>query len=109
MDAHKTHRLILWLLLEITPGPDSKPGEMCQVVVPLKRDGNSAGRSGLPRPPKQRSIDLRVGDEVLSNVTWRKVLAIEAYREHLLTEDEAANLTHEQGYLYRPAELQSKK
>src|SRR5262245_3948672 len=107
MQQSKTHRLIFSLLLDITPGPDSKPGEICQLVVPLKRDGNSAGRSGVPRPPKQRSIDLRVGDDVLSNGTWRKVLAIEAYREHWLTEAEAANVGHEQGYLYRPAELQS--
>jgi hypothetical protein len=42
----KTHHLIFSLLLDITPGPDAKPGELCRLVVPLKRDGNSAGRNG---------------------------------------------------------------
>lgn len=106
MDLPKTHRLIFSLLLDITPR-DAKPGELCQLVVPLRRDGNAAGRSGLPRPPKQRTIDLRVGDGILSNGTWRTVLGIEAYREHWLTEDEATNLEHGQGCLYRLPQVQS--
>lgn len=107
MDSPKTHRLIFSLLLDITPGPAAKPGELCQLVVPLRRDGNSIGRSGRARPPKQRTIDLRVGDQVMSDGMWRKVLAIEAYREHWLTEHEATNLNHEQGYLYRVPAVQS--
>lgn len=89
------------------PAPDAKRGELCQLVVPLQRDGNSIGRSGRPRPPKQRTIDLRVGDQVLSDGTWHRVLGIETYRENLLTEQQAAHLTHEFGYLYRLPQVQS--
>src|SRR5262245_28284846 len=99
MDSENTHRLIYSLKLNVSPPPGSRPGVSCQLIVPLCRDGNSGNRNGRPRPPRRRTIDLRVGDDVLVDGIYRKVLGIEAYREHWLTEEQATSLQHEQGYL----------
>jgi hypothetical protein len=37
MDPPKTHRLIFSLLLVITPGWDSKRGEICPLIMPRRR------------------------------------------------------------------------
>jgi hypothetical protein len=85
MDA-KSHRLIFSLLLDITPGPDSKPGEICQLVVPLKRDGNSAGRSGVPRPPCTSRLNSWY---VVFLVHKAHILTAESYSPQLLLRSNA--------------------
>lgn len=107
MEADKPYRLIYSLKLNIEPPPKSGPQVSCQLIVPLTRAGMSTGRNGRQRRPKTRSIDLRIGDDVMVEGIWRKVLSIEAYREHWLTEEEAANSEHGQGYLYRVPVLES--
>lgn len=107
MEPDKPYRLIYSLLLDIAPPPGSGSSVNCHLIVPLNRAGDSCSRNGRPRPPKVHSVDLRVGDDVIVEGTWRKVLAIEAYREHWLTEVQAANLQHGQGYLYRVPVVES--
>lgn len=98
----KTHRIIYSLKFEIEPPPDSKPGVSCQLIVPLDRQGNSINGS-LPRPPKQRMIDVRAGDYLLFAKQWRNVLGVAAYRDNWLTAEQAEQCHNRDdlGYLYR--------
>lgn len=96
-----THRLILCVYIEFVPEPPDN--RHSALVVWLDRQGNNVRRSGVrPRPPKQRVIDLREGDQLLQDGRWRTVERIQAYRGFWLTDEQAA--THGDdggGYLYR--------
>lgn len=87
MDA--TQRIIFTLHFDLAPLPESPASSIHGLVVPLRRDGQSVGRNGRPRPPKTRTIDLRVGDSVVVEGRWRKVLGIRAYRDAYATAEQA--------------------
>jgi hypothetical protein len=64
--------------------------------------GAYAAGNGRPRPPKQRTIDLRVGDEIMSTSRWRTIRSIEVYRGFWLTDEQAAWQTPDgDGYNYQ--------
>jgi hypothetical protein len=68
--ATETRRRIFYSLtfeLELEPEPGSLPGSSATITFPLNRAGISTASNGKPRPPKQRTIDLRVGDFVMVN------------------------------------------
>lgn len=101
-----THRLIHCLYIDLEPTPE-KPGSSA-IVVWLNRRGNSVRRDGArPRPPTQRLIDLRAGDQLLHNSQWRSVKEMHVYRGHWLTDEQAAEHSPDgDGYLYRLSDRQ---
>ena len=60
---------------------ETPPPEIVQLVVPLDRAGQSVNGLAKPVPPKQRIIDLRVGDWLRFRDKVRKITAIKAYRD----------------------------
>jgi hypothetical protein len=86
-------RVIYSIECELEPGPGSPPGASSALIITLNRDGVATGRNGRPRPPKTRTIDLRVGDDVMVDGRWRRVLGIKAYRETYATPEQAAAIT----------------
>lgn len=95
VDGMGTHRIIFALYLDLAP---LTPGTISGLVVPLNRDGQSVGRNGRARPPK-RTIDLRVGDSVMVEGRWRRILGIRAYREAHATAEQAEAIRD--GYVVR--------
>jgi hypothetical protein len=66
------------------------PGKR-EIIAHLLPDGTNRLKSGvMPRPPKTRIADLRVGDEMLVEGQWRKVLAISTFFERVVSDEEAA-------------------
>lgn len=62
-----------------------------EIIAKLTKDGMNQLKSGArPRPPKQRIVDLRAGDEVLVEGQWRKVLGLSAFLEREVSDEEAA-------------------
>jgi len=103
-----THRVIFSLYVEFDylPGEERRGG--LALCVPLDRNGMPSGAyhdgNGRPRAPKRRTIDLRVGDQMMSSGQWRTIKSIRAYRDFWLTDKEAER--HRQsggtdGYVYR--------
>lgn len=74
----------------------------------LDRNGNAmegrgpdwAADDGRPKD-KERTIDLRRGDEVMWSGGWCKVKSIRAERAKLITESEIVDLPANLGYIYR--------
>jgi hypothetical protein len=101
-----THRVIYSLYVDLEPEPGDKTGGKA-LVVPLDRGGISAAAggngNGRPRPPKLRTIDLRPGDQVLCTGQWATVKRVRVYRGFWLTDDGAATMSGEGGYVYRLA------
>jgi hypothetical protein len=60
------------------------------------------GGNGRPRPPRRRTVDLRVGDFLLCNGRWARVVGARAFSSAWLTEAEAAAY-YGDGYVYRSA------
>jgi hypothetical protein len=59
------------------------------LVVPLSREGQplkSDALDGTPRPPKRRTIALRIGDYVSLCGTWRRINGASADRDGWMTE-----------------------
>jgi hypothetical protein len=98
-----SHRIIFSLHLSLEPRPGSPAGAFAGLVIPLDRDGMAIGRNGRPRPPKQRTIDLRIGDDVMVNCRWRRVLGISAYRDGWIRPEQADAIGG--GYVVKPAAL----
>jgi hypothetical protein len=89
MEQGKSCRIIYSLELQLEPTPDSPPESSAAIVLPLNRAGMSTASNGKPRPPKTRTIDLRVDDFVMVNKQWRRVLDVRAYRESWLSGEPA--------------------
>jgi hypothetical protein len=81
MDTETRRRIIYSIELQLERTPDSPPGSSAAIVLPLNREGLSTSSNGKPRPLKQRTMDLRVGDFVMVNNQWRKILGVRAYRD----------------------------
>ncbi len=71
------YRIIYSLEIQLSPGPG---GELRELIVPLKPDGNATYSLGL-EPPKRRAIDLREGDHFVLQGKREQVMAIRAYRD----------------------------
>ena len=79
------------------------PIDMC--VIALNRAGqNATGNSNRhPRPPVMRTIDLRPGDQVMSEGQWWTSQSVRAWRDFWLTEEQASKFANsDDGYLYCP-------
>jgi hypothetical protein len=102
--ADATHRIIHSLYFELELLPEDSPRAIVALCVPLNRDGMPGGdpscSNGRPRAPKCRTIDLRVGDQILCTGRWRTIRGIVAYRDGWFTEEQAATCGSE-GYVYR--------
>ena len=72
------------------------------VVIPLDRDGQASVDGGRPKPPKERTIELRPGDDVLIGGGWRRVRSIRAEHDAWLSANEIRHLGGIDGFLYRP-------
>lgn len=98
------YRIIYSLLFDLEPLPDAWPGSITCLIIQLDRQGMSQknGRrgNGLPRPPKRRTVDLRVGDQIFCDGNWRTILDVKAYRDNWLTDAQAANRKGDDGYVY---------
>ena len=92
-----THRIIYSLNFELEPLPTDPAGSSCSLVVKFNREGNCDARNSIPRH-KARTIDLRVGDELLCNGQWRTIKAIEPYRDNWTTDEDAATRPYAGGY-----------
>jgi hypothetical protein len=99
------HRIIYSIYVELEPPAGDASGAYEALCVPLKRDGmpggNPSSSNGRPRPPKRRTIDLRVGDQILCMGRWRTIKSIVAYRDGWLTEQAAESSQVVDGYVYR--------
>jgi hypothetical protein len=98
METESRRRIIYSIELQLEPEPGSSPGSSAVIVLPLNRAGMSTASNGKPRPPKQRTIDLRVGDFVMVNKQWRKILGVSAYRDAWFEGEPADDSS---GYLVR--------
>jgi hypothetical protein len=84
--------------------PEDPPSVSYAMVVSLDRDGQAIRTPGDKGPGKPRhklrTIDLRVGDEVMTlDGRWAKIRELYCYRGHWLTaEQAAANMS--EGYAY---------
>jgi hypothetical protein len=66
------------------------PGKR-EIIAHLTQYGMNRLKSGVrPRPSKTRIVDLRVGDEMLVEGQWRRVLAISTFFERNVSDEEAA-------------------
>jgi hypothetical protein len=99
-----THRIITTLSVSWGAWPEDPPGVSYAMLVSLDRAGQAIRKSGdrgagMPRH-KLRTIDLRVGDEVMTlDGRWAKIRELYAYRQHWLTAEQAAAIQSD-GYLY---------
>jgi hypothetical protein len=89
METETRRRIIYSIALQREPTPDSPPGSSAAIVLPLKRERISTASNGKRRPPTARTIDLRVGDFVMINKQWRRILGVSAYRDAWLTGEPA--------------------
>jgi hypothetical protein len=92
----KTHRVIYELHILLWNNQHMR--------VTLDRPGSARGdaNDGRPHPPKLRTIDLRAGDTVMFGQSWYLIRGIVCTRDRWLTEDEAAKLGGDEGFVYRP-------
>ena len=69
----------------------------------LDRSGNAKGdaNDGRPHPRKLRTVDLLTGGKVMFGESWHLIRGIVSTRDEWLTEEEAAKLDGEEGFLYR--------
>ncbi len=72
------YRIIYSLQIELPPGSG---GELRQLIVPLRPDGTATNIQ--PVPPKNRTIDLRDGDQFEFQGKREKVAGIQAYRDSM--------------------------
>jgi hypothetical protein len=86
-----THRLIASVYVALAPLPGDDPRHKYAFYVnldrqgmPLKPRGNG---NGLPRPPVRCTIDLRVGDQMLSMREWRVITGIKAQGSYWLNDE----------------------
>jgi hypothetical protein len=93
-----TYRIIYSLRFELEPLSGDPPEGSRFVTVPLNHDGTSGSRNGRPRN-KARTIDLRVGDEMMCCGRWARIKAIEAVSENWMPDHEAETHTGH-GYAY---------
>ena len=103
MEQSDARRIIFSLHVDLDPPPGSPLGASSAIILPLDRDGMAIGRNGRPRPPKTRTIDLRVGDDVMVSQRWRRVLDIRAYRDGWIRPEQADVIYG--GYVVTPATL----
>jgi hypothetical protein len=74
------------------------------LVVPLNRQGeplNADTLDGTPRPPKRRTIDLRIGDYVSLCGIWRRIDGVSADRDGWMTDRQSMQYRGP-GYVYLP-------
>jgi hypothetical protein len=69
-------RIIFSIQLTLKPPSD---GEVVQLIAVLDRDGQSKDCRAVP--PKQRVIDLRIGDQVWFEDAQHEILNVTAFRE----------------------------
>lgn len=85
--ARMPYRLISALRLNMGR---NRHGAIQEIIVNLNSEGGNRLKSGArPRPPKQRIVDLRPGDEILHEGRWKKVYGLEVFRELVLSDEEA--------------------
>jgi hypothetical protein len=80
------HRLICALEFELQPKVDD--GRSCSLIVWLNRRGESRIDITQPGSGKRRIVDLRPGDTIYADRQPHTILAISAYREHRIPEDQ---------------------
>ena len=98
----RPYRLLIAVHISFGRAPRGGPTSSYGVTVHLDSNGCNVRKGGLrPRPPKERIVDLRIGDQVLFDGHWLTVQGITAFSEQWLTE-EAAQRPRSEGYLYRP-------
>lgn len=100
------YRIIYSLDFALQPRRTDPPRLSRVLSVPLNMEGQASSGRTVPRPPKQRIIDLRVGDQLLCNGRWETIIGITAARENWLTEEDAAK--RHDAYVYAlPNEMRS--
>jgi hypothetical protein len=105
-----THRVIEAIRFELEGGGANGLTRSGALIVWLNRQGQTQNRSGVgngrPRPPKRRTIDLRVDDELLCAGRWARITGIRAHASSWLTETEAKAYPGD-GYVYLLSESTS--
>jgi len=84
-------RLIYSLLFELDCD------QLTELVAPLDARGQSP--HCRPEPPKERVIDLRPSDLLRFKDRTYRIRSVQAYREHWLDEQAAAEWNNGDGYL----------
>ena len=87
-------RLIYSLIFDLSDPADEL--RIVQLVAPLDRTGQSP--HCRPMPPKQRTVDLRIGDELRHKDKKYVVKDVRAYRE---AEDASTDTNDADGYFVR--------
>jgi hypothetical protein len=72
--------------------------QILQLIVHIDRNGQSASGLATAVPPKQRIIDLRVGDWLRHRGKVRKITAIGVYRDAYYAEGAARFPFFSEGY-----------
>jgi hypothetical protein len=96
----KTHRVIYEITCLLWSGK--------HVTFALDRSGNAIVTAdgnptdGMPHPPTQRTVDLRAGQFVRFQGAWCATRGIVCGRDDWLTEEDAAILGGDEGFVYRP-------
>jgi hypothetical protein len=100
-----THRVLKAIYFELASRSDQPLNSSHALVVWLDRRGMSKAKNGngKPRPPKQRTVDLRVGDCLLCDGRWARITGARQFSSAWLTEA-AAEAYFGEGYLYRMAD-----
>ncbi len=73
------------------------PGESVQLIAPLDPSGQSPFCRAVP--PKQRVIDLRIGDWIRHGGKVRQIIGVAAYRDAMIAE----GCERREGYVVKAA------
>jgi hypothetical protein len=91
------YRLIFRVRFQLAP--------LIYMHIPLTREGQTAtgNSNGMPRSPVKRTIDLRPGDQVMSDGQWWPIVAVRVESQWWIEEAKLrADVGNGDGYLYRP-------
>jgi hypothetical protein len=95
------YRIIYRLQVRLEQLPTDPPRGSTFIYLELDRNGINGGRS-KPRH-KARAIDLRVGDEIMVNKCWRRIIDIKCQSDNYMSDEAAANrrADDDHGYAYK--------
>jgi hypothetical protein len=97
-----TYRIIYELRFQLETEPADSPEATAFVNVQLNVHGNYSGNGRNSRiRNKHRTIDARVGDEVMIGGRWKKILAITTERENWCTDEDAESGRPMGGFAYK--------
>jgi hypothetical protein len=94
------YRVIFSIVYWVEPPPGVH--STCMHVNLDRRGMTLHPTNGRPRPPVKRTIDLRIGDEILFEQQWQKIVEVEVFTDRWFTDEQLPSYENGgDGYVYR--------